>query len=237
MADECMELVRLWDRDRYLATLFAPDEKQPHLYALFAFDAEVARIPTLVSEPQIGEIRMQWWADTLEAIADGQAVNHPVAQRLADTIRAHALPVAHLMKLIDARRGELYADQFPDRFSLESHIAETDATLMQYAAMVLDPAKAASAAEGIGLAASAFGLARVLLRARSEPKFIPPGETIGTLQALARERLQQARQIKFPQSLLPVVLPAALTELYINGSPSALKRQWRLWRAARSGRL
>ena len=75
-----MEQVKAHHRDRYLATLFAPEPMQPHLFALYAFDAEIARVPQLVSEPQIGEIRLQWWRDTIAALYHGEAVDHPVAQ-------------------------------------------------------------------------------------------------------------------------------------------------------------
>ena len=60
-ADHCRDLVRDSARDRYLASLFAPDEKRRQLFALYALDIEIARIATAVSEPQIGLIRQQWW--------------------------------------------------------------------------------------------------------------------------------------------------------------------------------
>ena len=237
MADACMELVRQWDRDRYLATLFAPDDKRSHLFALYAFDAEVARISTMVTEPQIGEIRLQWWIDTLEAIEKGHSVDHPVAQRFATTMKAFALPAEHLGNLLEARRSEYYADQFPNLFSLESYIAETESALMQFAAIILDRPAAAQAAASVGPAGSAFGLARLFARPRLESKYIPDGESLESLRALSRKRLAEARQNPVPKCLLPAVLPATLTESYLDGTPSALKRQWKIWRAARSGCL
>jgi 15-cis-phytoene synthase len=81
--DHCFDLVRSGDKDRFLASLFAPDDKRPHLLALYAFNLEVTRIADLVSEPQIGVIRQQWWRDTIESIYQGNAVDHPVAGPLA----------------------------------------------------------------------------------------------------------------------------------------------------------
>ena len=37
----CAELVRDADRDRYLATLFAPSRQREALFALYAFNVEV----------------------------------------------------------------------------------------------------------------------------------------------------------------------------------------------------
>lgn len=53
------------DRDRYLACLLAPADKQRPLAALYAFNAEIAQIRDLVHEPIPGEIRMQWWRDLI----------------------------------------------------------------------------------------------------------------------------------------------------------------------------
>jgi 15-cis-phytoene synthase len=235
MAETCADLVRLHDRNLYIATLFAPDDKREHLFALYAFAVEIARIPMLVSEPQIGEIRLQWWADTIDAIASGHAVDHPVAQAFAEVVRLHELPSEHIKNLIEARRNDLYADQFPSLFSLESYIAETDVAVMQFAAIILDREAAKHASALVGPAGTAFGLARVL--SRGEPKFVPPGETVETLQDLACKRLAEARRETAPKSLMPAVLPAALTELYLKGRTSALREQWALWRSARRGKV
>ena len=86
------------DRDRYLADLFAPARGAPHLFALHAFNAEVARVRDAVSEPTLGEIRLQWWRD---AIASGDGGGNPVAAALIETIatlrrcRSAAFDTAH----------------------------------------------------------------------------------------------------------------------------------------------
>ena len=59
------EMVRRLDKDRYLAALWAPQDKRPHLLALYAFSAEIARIRDVVSDPLPGEVRARWWADVI----------------------------------------------------------------------------------------------------------------------------------------------------------------------------
>ena len=233
MAEDLRNLVREADRDRYLAVLFAPSEKQRHLFALYAFDAEITRIPNLVSEPQVGEIRLQWWLDTLEAIEKGHSVDHPVAQAFAETIREFALPTEHIGDLIEARRDDLYANQYPSVFALEAYIAETEVAVMQFAAIILDRVEAAKSADLTGPAGTAFGLARLLARPNLPSKFVPPGESVESLKALARKRLEEARMVEIPVVLVPAVLPAVLAETYLAGKTSALRRQWLMWRAAR----
>ena len=39
---QCEALVRATDKDRFLATLFAPAGKRGPLFALYAFDSEIA---------------------------------------------------------------------------------------------------------------------------------------------------------------------------------------------------
>ena len=40
----CENLVRAGDKDRWLASLFAPADPRAHLHALYAFNLEVARV-------------------------------------------------------------------------------------------------------------------------------------------------------------------------------------------------
>ena len=61
----CADLVREADFDRYAASLFAPPERRAQLLALYAFNAEIARVRDQISQPLAGEIRLQWWVDVL----------------------------------------------------------------------------------------------------------------------------------------------------------------------------
>ena len=76
---ELASLVKAHDYDRYIATLFAPQDKREALFSLYAFDAEVSRIAELVHDPMPGEIRLQWWRDVINGARDGEAAGHPVA--------------------------------------------------------------------------------------------------------------------------------------------------------------
>src|SRR4029078_2483164 len=63
--DHCQDLVRSGDKNRFLATLFAPQKYRRALFALYAFTREVARPRERAREPMPGEIRLQWWRDLL----------------------------------------------------------------------------------------------------------------------------------------------------------------------------
>ncbi|MGZ5895708.1 MAG: squalene/phytoene synthase family protein [Xanthobacteraceae bacterium] len=61
----CEQLVREHDKDRFLATLFAPADRRKYLLALYAFALEIGRVKYLVHEPMAGIIRLQWWRDAV----------------------------------------------------------------------------------------------------------------------------------------------------------------------------
>ena len=84
--EHCAALVREADRDRYLATLFAPAEHRDALFALYAFNVEIARVRDLAREPMPGEIRLQWWREALSGERAGEAAAHPVAAALRETL-------------------------------------------------------------------------------------------------------------------------------------------------------
>lgn len=240
----CRDLVRAEDKDRFLATLFAPEAAQPHLFALYAFNLEVARIRNLVSEPHIGLIRQQWWRDTLDGIFAGSVVNHPAAAALALAIEAGRLPKEPLHNLITAREFDLYADPMPDVVALEAYLGETSSALIQMAAMILDPVEARQAAEAAGLAGVAHGLALLLGDPVHRTPFLPPGMDIRAAVSHARKRLAESRALrpKLGSSVLPAFLPVSLTELYLDRlarapdrplSVTQFRRQITLWYHAR----
>ncbi len=230
-ADHCLELVRAADKDRFLASLFAPDRKRPALLALYAFNIEIASVRNKVSEPAMGEIRYQWWRDTLAEIYRGQTSGHPVARALARAIEAGDLPERPLQDLITAREFDLYDDPMPDVATLEGYLGETSSALIQMASFVLAGQEAAASAEAAGLAGVAYGTARLF----HVQNFMPPGFDA---KAHARMRLAESRALRhtIPRAAMPAFLPVSLTELYLNKTGAGIsnvRRQWQLWRAAR----
>jgi len=67
----CENLLRAGDKDRWLASLFAPADRRPHLHALYAFNLEIARVRELAREAMAGEIRLQWWREVLAGTRPG----------------------------------------------------------------------------------------------------------------------------------------------------------------------
>lgn len=160
----CAAEVRLHDRDRYLTALFAEAGAREHLFALYAFNLEVAKTAEMVSEPMLGEIRLQWWRDAIAGIYAGTPRDHGVIEALGAAIRAGNLPMEPFETLIDARAADLEDAPFKTLTELERYAEATAATLIGLAARVLAPADAVppELVRAAGIAWALNGILRAL---------------------------------------------------------------------------
>ncbi len=163
LAGAVRDSARQGEADRYFAALLAPAPLQGDLVALAAFAAELGRIPATVSDAMIGEIRLQWWRDAIEAQACGERLGHPVADALGLAMRRHRLPAAELIRMIDARSFDLTGEIHGDDAHADAYFDATDGVPIHLAATILAGPVLADA----GLAQRAgriYGMARALGR-------------------------------------------------------------------------
>jgi phytoene synthase len=223
----CEQLVRAADKDRFLAALFAPADRRGPLFALYAFNVEVARVAEIVREPMAGEIRLQWWRDVLSGERAGEAAANPVAAALLDAIARHALPAEPLLRLIEARAFDLYDDPMPNLAALEAYLGATSSALIALAGRILagDHPAIADAARPAGLAYGMAGLIRAKRHAGFSELHARAGEHLLAFEALLPS---------LPAASAPAFLPVALIpgDLAHDTVPQ-WRRQWTLWRAAR----
>ena len=132
----CAALVEKADPERFRATMAAPVAARRVLFALYAFNVEVARAPWVTQEPMIAEMRLQWWRDALGEIENGvKPRKHEVVDALSDVLDAEGARV--LDGLIAARRWDCYKDPFEDTAHFDSYIDATSGHLMWTAARLL----------------------------------------------------------------------------------------------------
>lgn len=104
----CGRIVREHDPDRFLLSLFAPPDRRAGLWALFAFNHEIAKTREVVSDSTLGLIRLQWWRDEIGRIYAEQGVpEHEVLQELAEAIKLYGLPQEPFDTLAYAREFDL----------------------------------------------------------------------------------------------------------------------------------
>lgn len=237
----CEQVVREADKDRFLATLFAPANRRPALMALYAFNAEVARVRDAIRDSMAGEVRLQWWRDALERPGSGDARANPVAAALLDTVIRFRMPVAELLDLIEARSFDLYDDPMPTVAALDAYVDKTSSTLIGLACRLLDPqAELPAAIRHAGRAYALAGLLRTfpvhaargqlyvplellerhgapaqdILAGRATPEIIA---TLADLRGIARAHLDAYQQASatLPANLVSALLPVALVPAYL----------------------
>ena len=74
-------LVRRRDPDRYLSARSASTSARRHLFALYAFNSEVARAAWVTDEPMIAKVRLQFWRDAISAIYKGADIPSTKSRR------------------------------------------------------------------------------------------------------------------------------------------------------------
>ena len=103
-----LDLVRAADRERFLASLFAPEPARRGLLALLAFNHELARTRAVTREPILARIRLEWWREAAaEAAGWGKPRAQPIVESLSETARRHGITADSFSVLIDARDEEI----------------------------------------------------------------------------------------------------------------------------------
>lgn len=148
--------LRMVDPDRYRSAMLADADMRERLFVVYAFHSELAKIPELVSETMIGEIRYQWWRDVIEEIYSGADVrSHEVATPLAVLLRETNVPRFWLDRLIDGRARDLDPTPFANIAAAQDYAQNTSGVLTQICAAIIDPDFDSDVA---GLAGQAWGL-------------------------------------------------------------------------------
>ncbi len=236
--DHCEALLREGDKDRFLATLFAPPKYRRALHALYAFNLEVARTRELAREPMPGEIRLQWWREVLSGAGRGDIDGHPVAAALRTIAVRYRLPPQALVDLIDARSFDLYDEPVASVEYLERYARQTSSVLIDLAARILRDGREpdiGDVAAHAGIAYAIAGLLRALpIHASRGQLYLPAdlmqrygarasdvfaGQATTEIRAvLAELRLRARRHLTavreslnaVPPEVLPALLPVAL---------------------------
>jgi NADH dehydrogenase [ubiquinone] 1 alpha subcomplex assembly factor 6 len=233
-------LVRRHDRDRYQTVLFAPAARREALFALYAFNYEIARVRESVTQPMLGQIRLQWWRENIAAAYEGGTIrHHPVVEALTGLIRELPMTRDHFDRLINARETDLDDQPPPSLAALGEYAEASSGRLVLLALEILGVHEPGAGETGshVGIAYSLAGLLRAMpFHARAGHQFIPadiaarsglgeqdyralrstPALRAATAElAVAASRhldLARAHRAKIPRSALPALLPAVVAQ-------------------------
>lgn len=232
----CRRLIAQADKVRYWAALYAPQDRRDGLFALYAFDLELAALRDRVREPMAGEIRLQWWREALDGQRSEEAASNPVAAGLLTAMQRHGIAADTLLDLIEARRFDFYDEPMATVAEFEKYARATTGAIFNLAARILgsDGGKVEGICRQTGLARAYLDAMRALGRGPRGQLYLS-GETLGhygadrekiaagtvTFElraALAEMRLNARRHLglaaallpHIPPQILPALLPAAL---------------------------
>ncbi len=161
--------LRRLDPERYFTALFAPADVRPALFALYAFNLEIARIPEAVSEPLLGRVRYAWWREAVAELLSGAPPRpHAVLRALAATVVPRRPDPARFDRLIAAREADLDGEPPADIAALRRYAEETSSGLLAIAVELLvgregaDRPAVRRAAREVGVAWALTGLVRAI---------------------------------------------------------------------------
>ncbi len=171
----CSDLVNRFDYDRYLTVLYAPADRRDALFALYAFNYEISRIREAVSEPMLGEIRLQWWREAIDDIFLGTTIRgHDVLPSLAAAIKEYDLSRDMFMAIIEGKAQDIYDENPKDMVALEDYLSMTAGNLSCLAAHILGQKDSDDLVQRLGIAWGYVGLIRSITYYISLKKsFIP----------------------------------------------------------------
>lgn len=242
----CERTVRESDPDRYVSALFAPAERRPLLFVLYAFNHELAHVGEAVREPMLGQIRLQWWRETVEGARDLHQRNHDVAHGLVDIFARVGPPLELFDAMIAAREFDVTQDTFADMAALEAYADATSGNLMRLAAHILIADESHHAMDGVdafareaGIAYGLTGILRALPAHAARGKLYLPRDVmqahgltpaqlhtrdcedklaavIAAIAARARAHHAAARALITPRHAFAAFLPAALVPLHLK---------------------
>jgi NADH dehydrogenase [ubiquinone] 1 alpha subcomplex assembly factor 6 len=186
----CGQLVRENDPDRFFCTLFAPSDKREALFALYAFNHELARVAESVSEPMLGEIRLQWWREALDGIEAGAPRRHDVVDALAAAWDS-GLDRSLLDAMIDGRSADLSPDPPQTIETLTAYAHQIASCLTQQACMILgaDKEAVAGTCRDAGTAIAFGGLLRSTLSLCAQGRVLLPADQLALHSLEARDVL------------------------------------------------
>ncbi|XP_055685351.1 NADH dehydrogenase (ubiquinone) complex I, assembly factor 6 homolog [Lutzomyia longipalpis] len=242
----CLNSVKNYDYENFLSLLLLENSLRRKAFSIRAFNVEIARVNSQVSEAKIGEMRLKFWEDAVDKVFNAKDVpipEHPVVQELKNTSRECSLSKMYFHRLIKSRK-RLGNVSFLTVKELEDYAEQTNSSvyyLMLEAAGVKN-IHADHAASHLGKAQGITNIIRSLPHQRRNAIIPIPQEILlrhGVSQervfrdraddkgvencvfdiaTVAHQHLAKARSLrdKIPRNCLPIFLPGATLDRYLE---------------------
>lgn len=209
------ELIRQHDPNRFLISLLMPAKHRVALWALFAFNYEIAKTREVVSEQTIGLIRLQWWRDAIAEIYEGrQPRKHEIVSALAEMIRVYNLDRELFDNLIYAREFDLEGVAPANLEGLLNYCHFTSTPLHQLVMSVLGHEVKAATVKNIATTNTLVTLIRSVPYLFNQGRVMLPQEVLSAHQLGASKILDTDCR-----ESLPLVIKDCLQHITWEGNP------------------
>ena len=207
--NDVLERVALADPDRMRAARLAEPDMRDRLFALYAFHAELAKVPELVSEPMLGQIRYQWWRECLDEIyGSGPVRKHEVSTPLAEMVEQSGVSRFLLERIIDGRERDLDPRPFASIVEATEYADATSGALLNAALAVIGE-------DGRNAAGRAWGLTGLARGYRYYADSMLKEVAFAEIVSAAREAYDEARG-RAPAGAVPALAYVALVPGYLR---------------------
>lgn len=180
------DFVRDSDPDRYICALFAEPKFQQDLFSLYAFYIEISDIPHRVKEPQLGQIRLQWWRDVIENISDTCLHYNFISRGLCQVYERYNLSSSCLNVILDTRLLDLEKYQPETISDLISYLKGTSGAVSLLALDIIgikEP-ETRTAVEEVAIAYGLIGIIRSTSFLAARDRILLPKELLQTHKIL-----------------------------------------------------
>ncbi|KAI6265133.1 hypothetical protein MCOR07_006262 [Pyricularia oryzae] len=132
----CVNQLRHGDYEAYLIRRFLPPSAQDAYDAFRTLNLELARLPETVSNPLIGQMRMQFWRDSINSTFAGNPPREPISillHKVISDLGRRGSPSSikfWLLRLLSTREQYMDNRPFASLAVLEDYGENTYATLM-----------------------------------------------------------------------------------------------------------
>lgn len=150
----CRDLLVRHDYDRYVLAQGAPAPARPALWALYAFNHEIARARESGRDPHAALIRLAWWSETL---AKGDTDTE-----ILRALKLHGFDAALLEAMIDARRMDVEASAPATIDGMAAYAEACNAPLLKLAAKAANEILGEDDANNLAAAYGLCGLIRAV---------------------------------------------------------------------------
>ncbi|MEO0392156.1 MAG: phytoene/squalene synthase family protein [Pseudomonadota bacterium] len=158
------QMAKTHDPDRFLATMFAPAAHREGLWVLLAVNYEIAKTRDTVSDPMIGQIRLQWWREAIDEAYAGTPKQHQLVEPLAALLPRYGWSQQQFDRLIDTREADLQGESPADLAALEAYACDSSYPLIFLMAQTLgvDIGEGNQVSEALSYLATAYAIAGIL---------------------------------------------------------------------------